>query len=117
MDKKAGRPAVTEKRTTRTFKATDAEWQAIQEKAAVVGQSASEFIRSKTIGEDTVKEVTYGLYRIIGDRAAEAAESLDQEERNLDYLYDGIAPNRDGYEEAKIKIFARICEDFGVVIR
>lgn len=114
-----GRPpiAANEKRTTRTFKATDVEWQAIQQRAAAAGLSASEFIRLKTIGEDTVKEVSYGLFKIIGDRADEAADALDREERNLDYLYDGIAPSRDGYEEARIKMFARICEDFGVVIR
>lgn len=44
--KKAGRPAVTEKRTTRTFKATDTEWQAIQQTAAERGLSASEYIRN-----------------------------------------------------------------------
>lgn len=44
--KKAGRPAVTEKRTTRTFKATDTEWQAIQLQAAERGLSASEYIRN-----------------------------------------------------------------------
>lgn len=44
--KKAGRPAVTEKRTTRTFKATDTEWQAIQQAAAERGLSASEYIRN-----------------------------------------------------------------------
>lgn len=50
MDKKSvGRPAVTEKRTTRTFKATDTEWQAIQLQAAERGLSASEYIRNVSI--------------------------------------------------------------------
>ena len=49
MMKKAGRPAVTEKRTTRTFKATDTEWQAIQLQAAERGLSASEYIRNVAI--------------------------------------------------------------------
>ena len=47
--KKAGRPEVTEKRTTRTFKATDTEWQAIQLQAAERGLSASEYIRNVAI--------------------------------------------------------------------
>ncbi len=115
--KKAGRPAVTEKRTTRTFKATDTEWQAIQLQAAERGLSASEFIRLKTMGGAKMPEVIYGLYRIVGDRAEEAAEALDKEERNLDYLYEGIAPDRTGYEEAKIKIFTKICQEFDVKIR
>jgi hypothetical protein len=46
MKKKAGRPVVTEKRKTRTIKATDTEWQAIQQMAAERGLSASEYIRN-----------------------------------------------------------------------
>lgn len=49
MMKKAGRPAVTEKRTTRSFKATDSEWKAIQHAAANRGLSASEYIRNAAL--------------------------------------------------------------------
>lgn len=119
MEKKnpVGRPAVEEKRKTRTFKATDGEWQLIQQRAASAGLSASEFIRLKALGGIRMNEVKYGLYVIVGDRAEEAADALDREERNLDYLYEGIAPDRTGYEEAKVKIFTKICQDFEVVIR
>lgn len=117
--KKAGRPAMAdgEKRKARSFKATDYEWGMIQKQAEAVGLSASEFIRLKTLGGVKMPEVVYGLYRIIGDRADEAADALDREERNLDYLYEGIAPDRTGYEEAKIKIFTKICQDFDVKIK
>lgn len=49
-----GRPAIPpdEKRKPRSFKATDAEWQAIQERAAAAGLSAGEYIRQKTLGAD-----------------------------------------------------------------
>jgi hypothetical protein len=48
MKKEVGRPAMSadEKRKTRTFKATDTEWQAIQQMAAERGLSASEYIRN-----------------------------------------------------------------------
>lgn len=46
----AGRPAETEeKKKPRNFKATDAEWKAIQEKAQASGMNASEYIRAKTL--------------------------------------------------------------------
>ena len=49
-----GRPAMAdeEKRKPRSFKATDQEWQAIQERAAAAGLSAGEYIRQKTLGAD-----------------------------------------------------------------
>ena len=119
MRKEVGRPAMpeSEKRKARSFKATEYEWKRIQEEAEASGLSASEFIRLKTLGGAKMPEVVYGLYRIVGDRAEEAAEALDKEERNLDYLYEGIAPDRTGYEEAKIKIFTKICQDFDVKIK
>lgn len=117
--KKIGRPALPddEKRKPRSIKLSDEEWQEIQRRASDSGVSAAEFIRLKTMGGAKMPEVIYGLYRIVGDRAEEAAEALDKEERNLDYLYEGIAPDRTGYEEAKIKIFAKICQEFDVKIR
>lgn len=47
MTKRIGRPpmAADEKRKARSFKATDTEWQAIQQIAANRGLSASEYIR------------------------------------------------------------------------
>lgn len=50
--KKVGRPAVSEKRKPRSFKATDTEWQAIQRMAAERGLSASEYIRNVTLGKE-----------------------------------------------------------------
>lgn len=63
------------------------------------------------------KEVKYFPFTIIGDHAEEAAAALEEEERNLDYLYDGIAPDRTGYEEARMNILAKIKDEFGVEIR
>lgn len=45
----AGRPAVEDKRKARSFKATDAEWKAIQQAAEEAGMTASEYIRAMTI--------------------------------------------------------------------
>ena len=50
-------------------------------------------------------------------RTFKATDTECKEERNLDYLYEGIAPDRTGYEEAKIKIFTKICQEFDVKIR
>ena len=50
--KKVGRPAVSEKRKTRSFKATDTEWQAIQRMAAERGLSASEYLRNVTLRKE-----------------------------------------------------------------
>ena len=36
-------------------------------------------------------------------RTFKATDTECKEERNLDYLYEGIAPDRTGYEEAKIR--------------
>lgn len=52
MKKEVGRPAVTEKRKIRTFKATDTEWQAIQQMAAERGLSASEYIRNVALEKE-----------------------------------------------------------------
>ena len=38
------------------------------------------------------------------------------EERNLDRIYDGIAPDRTGYEEARMKILEKIKKEFSVLI-
>ena len=52
MKKKVGRPAVSEKRKPRSFKATDTEWQAIQQMAAERGLSASEYLRNVALGKE-----------------------------------------------------------------
>lgn len=47
----AGRPVVNDKRKLRSFKATDSEWEQIQQKAHNAGfSSASEYIRAKALG-------------------------------------------------------------------
>jgi len=47
-----GRPALEpdKKRKPRSFKATDEEWQDIQDRAKEAGMSAGEYIRRKTLG-------------------------------------------------------------------
>ena len=52
--KKVGRPAMSadKKRKTRTFKATDTEWQAIQRMAAERGLSASEYLRNVALKKE-----------------------------------------------------------------
>ncbi len=64
-----------------------------------------------------MKQVKYFPFTITGDRAEEAAVALQKEERNLDRIYDGIAPSRDGYEKARMRILAKIKEDFNAEIR
>jgi len=64
-----------------------------------------------------MKQVKYFPFTITGECAEEAAAALEKEERNLDRLYDGIAPDRTGYEDARMKILARIKEEFNVEIR
>ncbi len=48
----SGRPPVDEKRSPRTFKATDAEWKQIQKNAKIAGMNTSEYIRSKTLAAE-----------------------------------------------------------------
>lgn len=62
-----------------------------------------------------MKEINYGVFRILGERAEEAAKVLDQELRNLDYIY-SAAPSDAGYSEARTELFNKIREDFGVKI-
>lgn len=64
-----------------------------------------------------MKEVKYFPFTVIGEKAEQAAQALEKEERNLDRLYDGIAPERTGYEEARMKILAKIKEEFAVEIK
>lgn len=64
-----------------------------------------------------MKQVKYFPFTITGNRAEEAAAALEKEERNLDRIYDGIAPDRTGYEEARLKVLARIKKEFNVEIR
>jgi|LSQX01.2.fsa_nt_gb hypothetical protein len=61
-----------------------------------------------------IKEVKYYPFIIKGDKADEAAEELDIEERNLDRLYEGIAPSSDGYLQAREKIRKKIQEKYDV---
>lgn len=61
-----------------------------------------------------VKTVKYYPFVIKGDKAEEAAEELDIEERNLDRLYEGIAPSSDGYLQAREKIRKKIQEKYDV---
>ena len=62
-------------------------------------------------------EVKYFPFVIKGERAGEAANALEIEERNLDRLYNGVAPSRDGYAEARAKNIERIKKEYGVTIR
>ena len=49
-----GRPAMKpdDKRKTRTVKMNDDEWKELQARAAVLGLSASDYIRQRTLGAD-----------------------------------------------------------------
>lgn len=62
-------------------------------------------------------QVKYYPFTITGEQAEQAAKALEIEERNLDRLYDAVAPDRTGYEEARIKILTKIKEEFAVEIR
>jgi len=61
-------------------------------------------------------QVKYYPFTIAGERAEEAAKALEIEERNLDRLYDGIAPDRAGFEETRMKILEKIKKEFAVLI-
>jgi len=63
-----------------------------------------------------MKEVKYFPFTITGERAEEAANALEIEERNLDRIYDGIAPDQTGYEEARMKILTKIKLEYNVEI-
>lgn len=47
-----GRPAVENKRKPRSFKATDGEWQKMQDLADHAGISVAELIRQRVLGAD-----------------------------------------------------------------
>lgn len=63
------------------------------------------------------KQIKFYPYTITGNQADQAATELDKEIRNLDYQYEGVAPNSDGYYEAKSKIITKIKERFNVEIK
>ncbi|MEG6617486.1 hypothetical protein V6C27_13820 [Peptococcaceae bacterium 1198_IL3148] len=48
----SGRPAVKDKRKTRTFSASDKEYKDMLEKANKIGLSLSEYIRQKTLHDN-----------------------------------------------------------------
>lgn len=62
-------------------------------------------------------EAKHFPFTIIGELAAEAVAALQDEERVLDRIYEGIAPDHSGYETARMKILAKIKEEYGVIIR
>ena len=47
----AGRPPVDDKRTSRSIKFSDAEWEAVKEKADAAETTISEYVRTKALGE------------------------------------------------------------------
>jgi len=99
--KKVGRPAVSEKKKPRSFKATDTEWQAIQRMAAERGLSASEYIRDVTLRkeEDHMKrKMDWKETFDLNEHGDFFATEVEYREGDLYVLYHGTYRNGEGQE-------------------
>ena len=99
--KKVGRPAVSEKRKPRSFKATDTEWQAIQRMAAERGLSASEYLRNVALGkeENHMKRKLYCNEDFdLNEHGDFFATEVEYREGDLYVLYHGTYRNGEGQE-------------------
>ena len=101
--KKVGRPAMSadKKRKTRTFKATDTEWQAIQRMAAERGLSASEYLRNVTLGKEEnhmKKKMNWNETFDLNENGDFFATEVEFEEGSQYVYYSGTYRNIEGQE-------------------
>jgi len=99
--KKVGRPAVSEKRKPRSFKATDTEWQAIQRMAAERGLSTSEYLRHVALKKEEgymKKKMNWNETFDLNEHGDFFATEVEYREGDLYVLYHGTYRNGEGQE-------------------
>ena len=98
----AGRPPVEDKRTSRSIKFSDAEWETVKQKADAAGTTISEYVREKALNCEVEDLIMEKKFISLADLRYDLVDFYDSEgNKHLDNNFIGVYGNQvDGWDTA-----------------